>query len=165
MDVGHQRGRIEAADRGHFRARLERGCALLHALRHELLDALELHGRDNRPDVDGLVERRTDAQGFEARLQLDESIVDAFLQEQAGAGAADLALVEPDRVDDALDGRVEVGVIEDDERRLAAEPSVSDLPEPAVASRMRRPTSVEPVKAILSMPGWPTITRRWRRRR
>ncbi len=31
--------------------------------------------------------------------------------------------------------------------------SVSDLPEPAVASRIFRPTSVEPVKAILSMPG------------
>ncbi len=35
--------------------------------------------------------------------------------------------------------------------------SVSDLPEPAVASRILRPTSVEPVKAILSMPGWRTI--------
>ena len=35
---------------------------------------------------------------------------------------------------------------------------VSDLPEPAVASRMRRPTSVEPVKAILSMPGCLTIS-------
>ncbi len=35
--------------------------------------------------------------------------------------------------------------------------SVSDLPEPAVCSRMMRPTSVEPVKAILSMPAWSTI--------
>ncbi len=31
--------------------------------------------------------------------------------------------------------------------------SVSDLPEPAVSSRIRRPTSVEPVKAILSTSG------------
>ena len=36
-------------------------------------------------------------------------------------GAAHLALVEPDRVDQPLDGAVEVGVVEDDERRLAAE--------------------------------------------
>ena len=43
--------------------------------------------------------------------------------------------------------------------------SVSDLPEPAVASRMQRPTSVEPVKAILSMPGCSTMQRAGRRRR
>ncbi len=30
------------------------------------------------------------------------------------------------------------------------------MPLPAVASRMMRPTSVEPVKAILSTSGWPT---------
>ena len=35
--------------------------------------------------------------------------------------------------------------------------SESFFPLPAVAWRMRRPTSVEPVKAILSMPGWRTI--------
>ena len=31
---------------------------------------------------------------------------------------------------------------------------LSFLPEPAVALRMMRPTSVEPVKAILSTSGW-----------
>ena len=36
--------------------------------------------------------------------------------------------------------------------------SVSALPEPAVASRIFRPTSVEPVKAILSTPSWRTIS-------
>ena len=36
--------------------------------------------------------------------------------------------------------------------------SESFLPVPAVASRMMRPTSVEPVKAILSIPGWRTIS-------
>ena len=35
---------------------------------------------------------------------------------------------------------------------------VSFLPVPAVASRIRRPTSVEPVNAILSMPSWRTIS-------
>ncbi len=36
--------------------------------------------------------------------------------------------------------------------------SVSDLPVPAVASRIRRPTSVEPVKAILSISACSTIS-------
>ena len=44
-----------------------------------------------------------------------------FGDQQPRARAADLALVEPDRVDDALDRAVEIGVVEDDERRLAAE--------------------------------------------
>ena len=46
---------------------------------------------------------------------------DRLLHDQARAGAADLALVEPDGVDDAFDRAVEIGVVEDDERRLAAE--------------------------------------------
>ena len=36
-------------------------------------------------------------------------------------GAADLPLIEPDRVDQALDGAVQIRVLEHDERRLAAE--------------------------------------------
>ena len=44
-----------------------------------------------------------------------------LLHDQARAGAADLALIEPDRVDDAFDRAVEIGVVEDDEGRLAAE--------------------------------------------
>ena len=31
------------------------------------------------------------------------------------------------------------------------------MPVPAVAALILRPTSVDPVKAILSIPGWPTI--------
>ena len=52
---------------------------------------------------------------------LDEALGDALLHEQPRAGAADLALVEPDRIDDAFDGAVEIGILEDDEGRLAAE--------------------------------------------
>ena len=44
-----------------------------------------------------------------------------LLDEQAAAGAADLALVEEDAVDDALDGLVERRVVEDDVGGLAAE--------------------------------------------
>jgi hypothetical protein len=43
----------------------------------------------------------------------------ALLHQQARAGAADLALVEPDRIDDTLDCAVEIGVLENDEGRLA----------------------------------------------
>ena len=46
---------------------------------------------------------------------------DALLDEQPRAGAADVALVEEDAVDDPLDGLVERRVREDDVRGLAAE--------------------------------------------
>ena len=77
---------------------------------------------DDGADVDGLVEGRAYAEGFHARTDLVvELFGDAFLHEEARAGAADLALVEPDAVDEAFDGGVEVGVVEDDEGRFAAE--------------------------------------------
>ena len=44
-----------------------------------------------------------------------------LLHQQAGAGAADVALVEEDAVDDALDGLVDGRVVEDDVGGLAAE--------------------------------------------
>ena len=50
----------------------------------------------------------------------NERFVDAFLHEQARAAAADLTLIEPDRIDKALDRGIEIGVVEDDERRFAA---------------------------------------------
>ena len=56
-----------------------------------------------------------------ARSFAHEPVGDAFLHEQPRAGAAHLALVEPDRVDHAFDDAVEIGVVEDDERTLAAE--------------------------------------------
>ena len=89
---------------------------------HQIADALDLHRGDQRADVDGLVERIADAEGRHARLELgDEALLDRLLHEEARAGAADLALVEPDGVDEALDGAVEIGVLEDDVGRLAAE--------------------------------------------
>ena len=53
-------------------------------------------------------------------LRLD-LLGDALLHEQPRAGAADVALVEEDPLDDALDGLVDRGVLEDDVGRLAAE--------------------------------------------
>ena len=62
------------------------------------------------------------AQRLEPALQLrDRLLVDRLLHEQARAGAADVALVEVDPVDDPLDRLVERGVVEDDVRGLAAE--------------------------------------------
>src|SRR3954470_3791031 len=96
--------------------------ALLLAGRDELLDLLELLLRVDRADVRVLVERVADAQRREPALQLvDDRLVDRFLDEQARAGAAHMALVEVDAVDDALDRLVERGVVEDDVRSLAAE--------------------------------------------
>jgi hypothetical protein len=53
-----------------------------------------------------------DAQRFHARLQpLNECIRDAFLDQDPGPGATDLPLVEPDRVNHALDDAIEVCII------------------------------------------------------
>ena len=134
--------------------------ALLSPARDELLDPLELLAGVDRADVGVLVERVADAQrAAMRRFSLREGLlVDRLLHEQARAGAADLALVEVDPVDDPLDRLVERAVVEDDVRGLAAEL------ERELACRCRRspagsslPTSVEPVKAILSMPGCATI--------
>src|SRR5690606_19959744 len=51
----------------------------------------------------------------------DESLCDPLLRKAARARAADLSLVEPDGIDDALDNAVEVGVLEHDEGRLPAQ--------------------------------------------
>ena len=83
---------------------------------------LELRGRDDCADVGRLVERIADAQMAHAGAQFRvKRFGDAFRDEQARARAADLALVEPDGVDEALDRAVEIGIVEDDEGRFAAE--------------------------------------------
>src|SRR6266852_67454 len=96
--------------------------ALFLARLDELRDAVELHLRVDRADVGVLVERVADTERLEAALQLlDERLVDRLLREETGAGAAHVALVEVDAVDDSLDGLIERAVVEDDVRRLAAE--------------------------------------------
>jgi len=91
-------------------------------LRDHALDAIELNSRDDGADVDRFVERCSDTQLAHAIANLrDQGLGNALLHEQARTGAADLPLVEPDSVDQAFDGAVEIGVFEDDERRFAAE--------------------------------------------
>ncbi len=79
-------------------------------------------GRDDGAHVYRLVEGRAHPERFHAALELgDEWRGDALLHDQARAGAAHLALIEPDGIDDAFDGAIEIGIVEDDEGRLAAE--------------------------------------------
>jgi len=129
------------------------GRAFFHPGVHQRADALELHRRDDRTHVDRLIERRATRQLFHARPELrDQPLGDPLVHQQPRAGAAHLPLVEPDRVHHALDHAVEIGVVEHDERTFSRPASSeSFLPDPAVALRMMRPTSVEPVNAILSM--------------
>ena len=88
----------------------------------QLADARELRGGVDRADVGVLVERIAEAQRRHALLQRRDHLVgDRLLHEQPRAGAADVALVEEDAVDDALDGLVERRVVEDDVGGLAAE--------------------------------------------
>ncbi|CCV04004.1 hypothetical protein MESS2_1190004 [Mesorhizobium metallidurans STM 2683] len=101
--------------------RLPADGALFRPFRDQALDAVELAQIDQRADIGVLVERAADAQPAHPHLDLgDEGVGYAFLHQQPRTGAADLALVEPDAVDQTLDGAVEIGVLEDDEGRLAA---------------------------------------------
>jgi hypothetical protein len=62
------------------------------------------------------------AQRAETILQLrHHALGDRLVHEQSRSSAADLALVEEDAVDDALDRLVERSVVEHDVGRLAAE--------------------------------------------
>ena len=85
-------------------------------------DAGQLLGGVDGADVGVLVERVAEAQGAQAALEGVEHLLgDGLLDEQPGACAADVALVEEDAADDALDGLVDGGVVEDDVGGLAAE--------------------------------------------
>ena len=121
-DVREQRRPEEVAALGQVAGRLVQLGALGHAGRDELGDLLELGLRVDRPDVGVLVERVADPDRRQAVLELlDERLDDRLLDQQPRPGAADLALVEVDAVDDALDGLVERRVVEHDVGGLAAE--------------------------------------------
>ena len=95
-----------------------------HARVHERADFFELRLGVDGADVGVLVERIADAQrgGCDRAISCSTVAIHALLHEQARAGAADVALVEKDAVhDDALDGLIERGVLEDEVRGFAAE--------------------------------------------
>ena len=78
--------------------------------------------RIDRADVGVFVERIADAQRRDAVAQLAEHLREnALLHEQPRAGAADVALIEEDAADDALDRLIDRRVLEDEVRGLSAE--------------------------------------------
>ncbi len=94
---------------------------------------------------------------------VDELVVDRLLDEEPAPGTAALPLVKEQAEVRALHGRVEIGVGEHDVRALPAQLERDSLEVVcAAASMIRWPTSVEPVKATLSIPGcreiaWPAV--------
>ena len=121
-DVGEQRRREPVAALGQRAGDRAPRRALALAGVDQRLDPLQLRGGVDRADVGVLVERVADAQQAHPPPQLlDDLLGDALLQQQPRAGAAHVALVEEDAVDDALDGLVERGVVEHDVGGLAAE--------------------------------------------
>ena len=122
MHVSQQGWWVEEALGRQGIAGLPAGRALCDPLGHIVRDALELVGIDDGSHVNRLVQRRSDAQILQPRADLGEELLrDALVNQQAGAGAADLALVEPDGIHQALHSGVEIGVVKDNEGRFAAE--------------------------------------------
>jgi hypothetical protein len=80
-----------------------------------------LGGGDQRPHLDGLVHRVADDDGACAfDKALDETVADRAVDEDAGAVGADLAGGVEIAEHGAADGVLDIGVLEDDQRRLAA---------------------------------------------
>ena len=89
----------------------------------ELVIALNffvLRFRRQRTDRGARLRPDTDLLDFAYQL-LDKYVVDAVLHQQAGAGGADLPAVARENVRGVGGGFVQVGVLEDDVRRLAAQ--------------------------------------------
>ena len=87
--------------------------------------ALDLLGRafvDQRPDLDAVLEPVADLQRGDRCLEaIEERVVHGVLDEDPIRRDARLAGVAELAHDRARDGRVEIGVVEDDEGRVAAE--------------------------------------------
>ena len=121
-NLGEQRRRKEPAVPRAAPGGLPQRGALVLAPSHQLLNLLQLDRGDDGAHVHRLVERIADPKRLHSRLELgDQTLRDSFLRQDPRAGAADLALVEPDGIDHAFDHAVQIGVVEDDERRLSAQ--------------------------------------------
>jgi hypothetical protein len=103
-------------------------CAGFHAFAHDGIDAMELPLVDDRAERDLLARRVAHRQLQRLRLEpLSEFSRDLLVRQDAARGHADLALVEPGAKGCARSGRVQVGVVQDDQasscRRVPASPS------------------------------------------
>src|SRR5690606_14001818 len=84
------------------------------------IDLLDRGPVDHRADGDAGLGAGTDLQGVDAGDELrGEGVVDAGLHEDAVGAHAGLAAIAEFRRERALDGEVEVGIVEDDEGRVA----------------------------------------------
>ncbi len=105
----------------HAAVRLPLGCSFCFAQRDEPCDLVELRARVHRADVDSLVERISHPQSRHLPLkELRELAGHTLLNDDAGASAARLSLVEEDGVDDTSSRGVQIRVFADDKRSLAA---------------------------------------------
>ena len=96
--------------------------ALRQRVRDVLLDLVHRRLVDQRARRDAALEAVADLELADRRRELvGERVVDAVLHVEAVGADAGLAGVAELGGDRAFDRRVEVGVVEDDERRVAAE--------------------------------------------
>src|SRR6202008_1622458 len=85
-------------------------------------DAVALFTRDQRADVGRQVERVADLHRADPGHQsLDDLVLAGARDEQSGSRFAGLAVVRQAVVDRAIDGDVQIGVVEQDVRTLAAQ--------------------------------------------
>ena len=98
------------------------GAALAPRLFERALHAVKGHAVNQRPDMRGIVERRSDPQGGEGRGQaLDKGFADAVVDDEAAQGGAALAAGSGCRKHRAAQREVEVGAGRDDRGVVAAE--------------------------------------------
>ena len=122
LDVGEDRGRKPVARARQFTRSLQQRAAFGFSLLNNLGDALQLDGIDDGAHVDGFVQRVADAQALHAAAEFAEELRrNALLHEDARARTADLALVEPDGVNNTFNRRIEIRILVHDEGGLAAE--------------------------------------------
>ena len=122
MHIGQQRRRIVATFLRQLIARLPAPRTLGHSRVYHFANGFQLDRRNNRANVNRLVQRRPNAQSFHACTQPRiERFSHAFLHQQSRSRAAYLPLVEPDGVNQPLHSGVQIGVIENNEGRFAAQ--------------------------------------------
>ena len=121
-DVGEITRREPETLRGQVAPALGEIGAFADAAVDEFADAVQLLARIDRADVGVFVERIADAQRLDAVFEFAQDLaVDAFLDEESRAGAADVTLVEVNSVDDAFDRLIDRRVVHDDVGGLSAE--------------------------------------------
>ena len=111
-------------------------------------DPLEVPARHQRADVGRLVARVAQPQRRRLRQEPLEKVVgDRLGHQQPYGGQAHLTGVV-ELLDSEVGGEVEVGVVEDEQRRLAAELNDTGVTFAAAAAPMARAVGTEPVKQM-----------------